>query len=258
MFPLKKIGTIIFVFLVLMTLVLLKGSSSGKSVIGVTCGTWQFWLILTSGIPFSFLVTLYTATKLRKEQIAKEKLSFNFLVIISFKKKKIIDAYTHFYPQFFVQAEDIKYTIKFVTLLPLVAVFAGMLAGFLGIGAGMIVAPVMLELGVIPQVAAATSAFTVIFTAGSTSTQFIVLGRLQWQLALWFSSVGFLASIFGQLLIAYFVKKYRKQSIINFVIGFAIVISAIALVSVQVVSLVHQFQTGQIPDFEGICSGKIN
>ena len=63
-----------------MTLVLLKGSQTGKSVVGVVCGTWQFWLILASGVPFVLIVTILIASRLKREHDEKIRLGFIFLV----------------------------------------------------------------------------------------------------------------------------------------------------------------------------------
>ena len=45
-------------------------------------------------------------------------------------------------------------------------------AGLLGIGGGMIVSPLLLELGLHPQVAAATSSLMVLFSASSAALSF--------------------------------------------------------------------------------------
>ena len=63
-----------------MTLVLLKGSQTGKSVVGVVCGTWQFWLILASGVPFVLIVIVIVASRLKREHDEKIRLGFIFLV----------------------------------------------------------------------------------------------------------------------------------------------------------------------------------
>lgn len=47
---------------------------------------------------------------------------------------------------------------------------AGCGAGLLGIGGGMILNPIMLELGYKPEIAAVISGFTVLFTSSSTTS----------------------------------------------------------------------------------------
>lgn len=93
---------------------------------------------------------------------------------------------------------DIKWDNKCTTLYPSICFACGIAAGALGIAAGMILSPILLELGMIPAVAAATSGFAVLFTSSCTryhriicrcmidslkviiffSLQFLVLGHL--------------------------------------------------------------------------------
>jgi len=52
---------------------------------------------------------------------------------------------------------------------------SGILAGLLGIGGGLILGPLLLELGLHPIVSTATTNFLVLFTSSSTSIQFFLL-----------------------------------------------------------------------------------
>ena len=52
---------------------------------------------------------------------------------------------------------------------------SGCMAGLLGIGGGLILGPLLLQLNIHPMVSTATSNFLVLFTASSTSIQFIIL-----------------------------------------------------------------------------------
>ena len=61
----------------------------------------------------------------------------------------------------------------------MVSACAGVLAGLLGIGGGLVKGPLPLELGMRPQAAAATSGFMVLFTASSTTLQFLLAGALR-------------------------------------------------------------------------------
>ena len=57
---------------------------------------------------------------------------------------------------------DIHWTIRNSLLIPLICLSAGILAGLLGLGGGMVIGPVFLELGVLTQVAANTSSFIIV------------------------------------------------------------------------------------------------
>ncbi len=53
---------------------------------------------------------------------------------------------------------DVEWTSRSTLLYPALCSFAGMAAGVFGVGGGIIKGPLMLEMGVLPEVAAATSA----------------------------------------------------------------------------------------------------
>ena len=63
---------------------------------------------------------------------------------------------------------DLKWESRSCTLYPAICFGCGIAAGALGIAAGMVLSPILLELGMIPAVAAATSGFTVLFTSSCT------------------------------------------------------------------------------------------
>jgi uncharacterized membrane protein YfcA len=70
---------------------------------------------------------------------------------------------------------DIKWDRSIFIKFPTYAFISGLMAGLLGIGGGLILGPLLLELGLHPLVSTATSNFLVLFTSSSTSIQFILL-----------------------------------------------------------------------------------
>ena len=70
---------------------------------------------------------------------------------------------------------DIKWNNSIFVKFPIYSFISGLLAGLLGIGGGLILGPLLLELGLHPVVSTATSNFLVLFTSSSTSIQFILL-----------------------------------------------------------------------------------
>eukprot|EP01084_Bolivina_argentea_P277094 472952_1 len=125
---------------------------------------------------------------------------------------------------------DIKLEGDFVKILkfPAIASIAGILGGLLGIGGGMIVSPLLIELGVIPTVAASTSAMAVLITSSSAMLQFLLLGFLQWDYTLFFMIIGIIGTYVGQTAVNHAVKEYGRVSVVIFavatVMGLAIVL----------------------------------
>jgi uncharacterized membrane protein YfcA len=85
-------------------------------------------------------------------------------------------------------------------------------AGLLGIGGGMIVNPLLLEFGIHPHVAAATSTLMVLFSSSSAALSFGFSRLLNMQFALVFGLCCLGASIVGVLVVSRIVKRSGKVS----------------------------------------------
>merc|ERR1719262_919655 len=80
----------------------------------------------------------------------------------------------------------IKWTPKTLWLYPLFSTVAGFLGGFLGIGGGIIMGPLLLELGLLPEVSQATTAMFVFLSSSLATIKFVVLGKAMVDHVMWF------------------------------------------------------------------------
>lgn len=97
---------------------------------------------------------------------------------------------------------------------PLLSVAAGFLGGFLGIGGGIIMGPLLLELGMAAEASQATTAMFVFLSSSLATIQFIILGKAMPQFAMWFTTWVILSTIVGQTIIDYVLKVYQRTSLI--------------------------------------------
>lgn len=112
----------------------------------------EYWLIYLAYLPFALLITYYVSNKILKEYTYRKAIGFEY------------------------SDQDIKWDSNNIrSKFPLYGFFSGVLAGLLGIGGGLILGPLLLELGLHPVVSTATTNFLVLFTSSSTSIQFILL-----------------------------------------------------------------------------------
>ncbi|KAL4438539.1 hypothetical protein ABPG77_000187 [Micractinium sp. CCAP 211/92] len=95
-----------------------------------------------------------------------------------------------------------------------VALAGGTVAGMLGIGGGMIVGPLMLELGVQPRVASATASMTVLFSASSAAASFALEGRLNLPHAAAFGAACAAAAYVGVALVGGAVRASGRSSLV--------------------------------------------
>lgn len=108
----------------------------------------------------------------------------------------------------------LQWTPKTLWLYPLLTTVAGFLGGFLGIGGGIILSPLLLELGLHPEANQATTAMFVFLSSSLASLQFIVLGKGHPQFVVWFTTWVILATFVGQTGIDYLLKKWQRNSLI--------------------------------------------
>ena len=94
-----------------------------------------------------------------------------------------------------------------IVRLPVGCVVAGVMAGMLGVGGGMVMQPLMLEIGLLPDVASATAAFMMLFTASSTTLQFTLLGMVDWERNFVLPLIGAMGAAIGQQMIGRLVSS---------------------------------------------------
>ena len=102
--------------------------------------------------------------------------------------------------------------------------------GIFGVGGGIVKGPLMLEMGVLPPVAAASAATMIFYTSAAASTAYYVFGLVPLDYACFFFSWGFVCTFVGQKVVTHLVMKYKKQSLIVLSIGGVISLSAVLMV----------------------------
>ena len=111
--------------------------------------------------------------------------------------------------------------------------------------------PLMLAMGVHPAVASATSACMILFTSSTATTSFVVFGLLTPDYAAFCFTLGFVATVGGQVGLHYLMRKFKRNSLIAFSIGAVVLLSAI-LMTIQ--SLVAMFTEESHGHSGGVCA----
>lgn len=136
------------------------------------------------------------------------------------------------------------WTPRTLWLYPLLSTVAGFLGGFLGIGGGIIMSPLLLELGLAPEASQATSALFVLLSSSLATIQFVVLGKTMPQYVLWFSIWTVLATFAGQTIVDYLLRRYRRSSPIVLSIAAITGLSLLLMGSVGLVDVVNDLRRG--------------
>jgi uncharacterized membrane protein YfcA len=132
--------------------------------------------------------------------------------------------------------------------------FAGICSGFLGIGGGVIKGPILLALGIEAEEMAATSSFMILLTSSINSIQFIARGSMPIAEFGIYSAIGFVAFLIGANLIKVYIHRTNNRSIVLFVLGTAISISACLIFYLGTDNIVSAVKNHQNMGFRPYCT----
>ena len=104
-------------------------------------------------------------------------------------------------------------------------------------------------MGVHPAVASATSACMILFTSVTATTSFVVFGSLDPSYAAVCLTLGFFATLLGQISLSFLIQKAGRNSYIAFAIGAVVLCSAILMTFESLVSIA----AGEHHHAGGIC-----
>ena len=107
-----------------------------------------------------------------------------------------------------------------------IVIVIGMIAGMVGLGGGVLIAPLMMELGVHPQSAAATSTLVVVFSSTIATVTFGLYGRINLSYFAVYGPVCFIGGLVGVFVLSGLVRRYNMASLITLMLAGLVVVSA--------------------------------
>ena len=195
----------------------LKGSHKFPSMIGVKyCGT-VYWglnigMFVICAVYIKVLIDRYT-----KIDAMKVRLGYQFFESSDGEYK------------------EYRISPKSSMQISFFSIIAGTLAGMLGIGGGMVINTLLLELGMKPTIVASTTGFTILFTSSLSLAQTILHGDIYFDQIVWFGSLSFVGSYMISWAINYFTRKFKRESIVLYVISFVVFLALIVVPAYGVV-----------------------
>ncbi|KAI5080051.1 hypothetical protein GOP47_0005530 [Adiantum capillus-veneris] len=227
-FPSVKIAMLCLIWIAFLAVQLVRGSSDGQNFFGIeTCGT-IYWMVTLVQLPFAMVVTAFTLLHFQRNN-KKEGGAIASEEAISLMGSGSM------------------------TLLPVYGLVAGFLGGMLGLGGGMIISPLFLEMGMHPQTTAATCSYMVFFSSSLSVIQFWLLGRIPELYALASASVALVFSMTGMLVIHTVISKYGRVSLIVFSVSTVMGISAILMAFFGTWDVIVQIEQNAYMGFRSPC-----
>eukprot|EP01065_Artemidia_motanka_P029113 TRINITY_DN3506_c0_g1_i1.p1 TRINITY_DN3506_c0_g1~~TRINITY_DN3506_c0_g1_i1.p1 ORF type:complete len:573 (+),score=167.66 TRINITY_DN3506_c0_g1_i1:66-1721(+) len=155
---------------------------------------------------------------------------YPILLAVTFIGSRLVTKYNKRRDENHVQGPpgEVVWTNTKLVVGPLAAVGVGFIAGLLGLGGGELMAPLLLELGLLPKAASATSAYMIIWTTSSNMVHYAVGGDLATGYAICFCLLGFVGGGVGRFIAMKYTSKGR-QSPIAFALGSVLALSMILL-----------------------------
>jgi uncharacterized membrane protein YfcA len=212
-FPAEKIVALLVLWVGLVLLTFMKGGKGVDSIVGITCASpWYTVLIV---VQFLWTMGISTIFGYRLMQQAEDKVSCD-------------------YP---MHPQDVVWDGQKVKFYAFFTFFAGVVAGMIGVGGGMILGPLMLVMGINPRVSSATTATMIVLTSSSVAILFVTYGLVPWAYALTFFSVCFVGSYIGKAKIDGYVKKSGRASILIFLLAVIIGLATLGCVVIVIARL---------------------
>ncbi|XP_077233729.1 sulfite exporter TauE/SafE family protein 4-like [Tasmannia lanceolata] len=190
-----------------------------------------YWVLNILQIPAALSVYLYEAIKLYRE-CKNRKLCGN--------TETVCEA-------------SIDWSVLHLLLCAFCGILGGTVGGLLGSGGGFILGPLLLEIGVIPQVASATATFVMMFSSSLSVVEFYFLNRFPIPYALYLMSVSVMAGFWGQYLVRKMVVVLKRASLIAFILSAVIFSSAMIMGIIGVEKSISMIKQQEYMGFLSFC-----
>lgn len=212
-YPKEKIACLILLWAGLTVITFLKGGKGVDSVIGITCEDAGFYILVAA----QFLWTLGFAAVFGYKNVhaTQERLAVN-------------------YP---FDEEDVLWDFKKLQFYSFFTFIAGIVAGLIGIGGGMVLGPLMMVMGINPRVSTATTATLILLTSSSVAVMFIMSGLVPWEYALYFFCICLCGAYIGKTRIDSYIKRTGMASILVGILATIIGLATIGCIIILLMNL---------------------
>ncbi|XP_050212787.1 sulfite exporter TauE/SafE family protein 2-like [Mercurialis annua] len=222
-FSWEKLVILVLIWLSFSFVYLLRGNRYGEGIVALKpCGV-GYWVVSSLQIPLAIIFTAW----------------------ILFKKSN--------YQNQTANLQGMDESAQSKLMFPMMALLAGMLGGVFGIGGGMLISPLLLHVGIHPEVTAATCSFMVLFSSTMSAFQYLLAGMEHIDTALIFAVICFVASLVGLLVVQKSIQKNGRASIIVFSVSVVMGLSTILITSFGAIDVWRDFESGTNMSFKLPC-----
>ncbi|XP_061983978.1 sulfite exporter TauE/SafE family protein 2-like [Populus nigra] len=226
-FPWMKLGILFIIWFSFSILYLLRGNRYGEGIIPMESCGFGYWVVSSLQIPLAIMFTAWILY--RKESCQHQTINQQGMEDLTGggTSNKLI--------------------------FPVMALLAGMLGGVFGIGGGMLISPLLLHVGIAPEITAATCSFMVFFSSSMSALQYLLLGMEHVDTAIILSVICFVASLLGLLVVQRAIVKYGRASMIVFSVSTVMALSTVLMTSFGALNVWRDYNSGRNMGFKLPC-----
>lgn len=227
-YPTEKLTCFAILWIGLTILTFMKGGKGVDSLVGIDCTSPWYGVLIGCQFLWTFAFALYFAMKLMRETAEKKACAYPF------------------------HAQDVLWDPQKTRFYAFFTFVAGIVAGLIGIGGGMVLGPLMLVMGIYPRVSTATTATMIVLTSSSVAILYVTSGLVPILYAVTFFCTCFTGALIGKTKIDAYVKKTGKSSILIFLLATIIALATLFALGIALMRLNNNDWC--FPGFKSFCS----
>jgi len=228
-YPMEKIGALFLLWIGLFVLTLFLGGKGVESIVGITCDSPWYYVVIAIQFMWLFCFAAYFGHQLLNDQRVRMKVDYPYL-----------------------GEEDPVWDAPSIRFYGVFCFISGVVAALIGIGGGMVLGPLMLIMGVDPQVSTSTNSTMIVITSSSIAIMFVTSGLVPWGYALFYFCVTFVGAFIGKIKIDSYVKRTGRASILIFILASIIAFATIGSFVIFITRL--SAKDWCFDDFQPFCS----
>lgn len=202
-YPRDKILALLILWIGLFLLTLMKGGKGVESLVGIDCESPVYAVLIVLQFLWMFGFAIYFGIQLVKKQSARVHVYYPYM------------------------EDDPEWNTKTLRFYGFWTFIAGVVAGLIGIGGGMVLGPLMLLMGIHPRVSSATTATMIVLTSSSVAVIFVTSGLVPWSYAVFYFCVCFSGAIIGKMKIDGYVKRTGRASLLILILATIIALATL-------------------------------
>lgn len=226
-FPKTKYAILLGLLLIVMLLSFLRGSPKFDSIIGLSyCGV-GYWGVYILTLVFCLLIFFMNRTLIRKNNQVKEHCHYE------------------------IAQEDFEFNDANIRKLTTLSGVAGILAGLLGVGGGLVMNPTLLNMRIPVKTVTSTLGFFVLQASFISMFQSLLYGDVPLKEEAFFFLIALVGSFGVSLFLSWLTKKTKRASLVLFTLVVILILTIIVTPIFEVWQNIDNLK--KLVQFKSIC-----